>query len=840
MEIITKTRLFVLSLLIVTNLLLCHASIITYTPDDTTIFKNPERGYAEGFSKAISVNKPNVIKGKINSSYGDSCQSTLIVLMYNFRNFKEQELPQEILTGFDEDMAELRQNGLKCVLRFAYSENENDNEDATPGWVSKHLKQLNPYLIKNADVIYVLEAGFVGVWGEWYYTSNYGNQSQQMNANRRMVIDSLFKYAPTDRFILFRYPLIKTEYLNDNTPLTKAEGFSGSVKARMGHHNDAFLNKYGDNGTYASDSMSDDPNMRQYIAIETFYVPNGGESNIDADNVTENVYAKAPVEMAKYHWSFYNLLYANQMTSRWKSSGIFDSLNIHMGYRYNLLKAEYSDLAAPNGKMNVTIFVRNSGYAPIYNERPIYIVLKGNNESYSLPLSADIRRWLPNGAESVINEQVNIPADIPEGQYQLYLSLPDKYKSLSLDSRYAIRFANTNVWDSISGMNDLNATIVISKEAPLDPGDLQHIVSFNVYPQGAGSASVENSVITAIPNYGYHFTQWSDGITDNPRAIVLTQDTTFIAEFAVDRYGECGNNMALTWEYDPIIKTLTFSGKGALDENVQYGVEARGEMKEVIFNQGITSVGSYAFANCSSLQKVVLSETVNNINDYAFSNCENLTTIYNYRSTPTSAHSTSFDGVDKLKCSLYVLANSINTYKAASVWQDFSNMYAIGAEEKSITSNEVTIMPTDNTVVLTWPTSDNAVTYTIEITQDGVVFSTLTFNANGQLTDIAFAPGRNGKRHVSAASMTATGMQFTITGLNSGTNYAYTLTVKNNQNAIIASYTGKFTTTGGTPVAKSLDDVPTNNVQCTKLLRDGQIYILRGNKTYTLQGQEVK
>ena len=41
-------------------------------------------------------------------------------------------------------------------------------------------------------------------------------------------------------------------------------------------------------------------------------------------------------------------------------------------------------------------------------------------------------------------------------------------------------------------------------------------------------------------------------------------------------------------------------------------------------------------------------------------------------------------------------------------------------------------------------------------------------------------------------------------------------------------------------VSTAIDEVPTNNVQCTKLLRDGQILIQRGEKTYTLQGQEVK
>ena len=42
--------------------------------------------------------------------------------------------------------------------------------------------------------------------------------------------------------------------------------------------------------------------------------------------------------------------------------------------------------------------------------------------------------------------------------------------------------------------------------------------------------------ISATANYGYHFVQWSDGNTDNPRSLVLTQDTILTAEFAPNQY----------------------------------------------------------------------------------------------------------------------------------------------------------------------------------------------------------------------------------------------------------------------------------------------------------------
>lgn len=43
-------------------------------------------------------------------------------------------------------------------------------------------------------------------------------------------------------------------------------------------------------------------------------------------------------------------------------------------------------------------------------------------------------------------------------------------------------------------------------------------------------------VIEATGNYGHHFTQWNDGNANNPRTIILTQDTSFTAQFAKNQY----------------------------------------------------------------------------------------------------------------------------------------------------------------------------------------------------------------------------------------------------------------------------------------------------------------
>ena len=349
--------------------------------------------------------------------------------------------------------------------------------------------------------------------------------------------------------------------------------------------------------------------------------------------------------------------------------------------------------------------------------------------------------------------------------------------------------------------------------------------------------------LTAVPDYGYHFTQWSDGLKDNPRIFRLTQDTTFTAEFAYDRVGQCGKDFALVWSYDPANKVLTIGNAGEFTENMQFGAEAPAEMEELVIGNNVTAIGENAFAGISTLKKVTIGESMKTIYDRAFYNCVNLETIFNYRPTPTNAYSTAFDGVDKFECILYVLPNSIDMYKNASVWRDFYYTYAIGAEEATVTTNDVKVEPQDNAATLTWPTSNNAVSYTIEITKDGVVFCRLTFNANGQLTGIAFAPGRDGQSMAPAAVMTANGLQFTVTGLDSNTQYGYSLTAKDANEQPIATYSGSFTTTSE-GVVTGLDNTPflsgEGREEASKLLRNGEVLILRDGKTYTIQGVEVK
>ena len=68
-------------------------------------------------------------------------------------------------------------------------------------------------------------------------------------------------------------------------------------------------------------------------------------------------------------------------------------------------------------------------------------------------------------------------------------------------------------------------------------------VDTSIHGNCTGSGSflyLTNNTITATANYGYHFTTWSDGNTNNPRTITLTQDTHFVAIFSKNQYTVTG------------------------------------------------------------------------------------------------------------------------------------------------------------------------------------------------------------------------------------------------------------------------------------------------------------
>lgn len=99
---------------------------------------------------------------------------------------------------------------------------------------------------------------------------------------------------------------------------------------------------------------------------------------------------------------------------------------------------------------------------------------------------------------------------------------------------------------------------------------------------------------------------------------------------AVVASGTCGNN--LTWELDEE-GCLTISGTGAMEEYGEYSHSAPWyteslnpyqDIKKVVIEEGVTSIGSGAFSFCWSIANVEIPNSVSSIGDSAFYQCKKL------------------------------------------------------------------------------------------------------------------------------------------------------------------------------------------------------------------------
>ncbi|MGE5647401.1 MAG: DUF4832 domain-containing protein [Acidobacteriota bacterium] len=94
-----------------------------------------------------------------------------------------------------------------------------------------------------------------------------------------------------------------------------------------------------------------------------------------------------------------------------------------MGYRFVLRKFSYPVAASPHGRLGFSSWWENKGVAPIYRAFPLALRLKGAQRTVVLQTAADIRKWLPG--DSVYDDGVYLPADLPLGEYELSLAILD-------------------------------------------------------------------------------------------------------------------------------------------------------------------------------------------------------------------------------------------------------------------------------------------------------------------------------------------------------------------------------------------------------------------------------
>jgi hypothetical protein len=437
---------------------------VVYLPSDE-IIQNPERGFTITHATGMVVGQVTPYEPLEASWLQQVARAQRLVFRYfGLKAWRTTDIPAEILQKIDDDFAAVRAAGLKCIPRFTYSADIGE-PDAPLSIIIRHLDQLKPILRKNKDVIAVMQAGFIGAWGEWHSSTN-NNETLE---HKRAVLMKVLEVLPVDRMVQLRAPRYKQEIFGlpfDSTAaIPPALAFSGEPLARVGHHNDCFLADANDAGTYWRNNRIDTALAKPYLRLDNRYVPMGGETC----RLSEFVHCpNALSELARMRWSFLSASWREEVIARFTAEGCLDEMKRKLGYRFVLLDAEFSASVKQHGTFRFKARLTNVGWASPFNRRDVELMLRSTADGsvHYVRLPVDPRYWQSGDTVTLVAD-VGVPSSVRAGTHTVLLNFPDPEASLHSRPEYSIRLANVNTWEPATGYNSLLDSVTVEPSAHL-------------------------------------------------------------------------------------------------------------------------------------------------------------------------------------------------------------------------------------------------------------------------------------------------------------------------------------------------------------------------------------
>ena len=447
--------------------------------------RNPERGFTT--PNLLEYNGTTFPSGLDNVDDGNS----LVFIRFDITGYKTKDLDAAALNAIGKVFDDVRLKGKKAVFRFVYG---GAYDDASPTIIKGHLNQLQSVFSAHQDVIYLVQAGFIGDCGEWnrsaWFSFSYPpGQSDEVSGfeDYAKVVDALLDAVPEHRHIALRSAYYKRYYTYttgvissscwDWEPIT---GFGGTdYNSRLAFHNDAFGH---DGGTFRDFGALGDKNDPKNIDrimwySQGAYLVCGGETYTDAPHSLFSQYPRVVYDLYDQHISYLGNDPTTSCLSELTSAQV-DTLRKYMGYHLWLKEAKiyYSDTdpeALAAGKsITVSCTLQNRGAAPVIYQRPFMLVLlRGGSVVAELADLGDVRKVASNGGIRSFFAKFTIPAGGIQSGDKLALWLPDASAypdpstSIARLAVYAIHLANDHdiddtewVTSNPSDLNDPTAT----------------------------------------------------------------------------------------------------------------------------------------------------------------------------------------------------------------------------------------------------------------------------------------------------------------------------------------------------------------------------------------------
>jgi Domain of unknown function (DUF4874)/Domain of unknown function (DUF4832) len=337
----------------------------------------------------------------------------------------------------NERLAALYSTGMRLLLRFTYNFGPigPGAMDAAIDVIAKNIDQVAPIVRRHKDLIFALEAGFIGTWGEWHDSTN-GNDTAAAQKivldKERFYFDGLFPILVRDVGQLVQYTGtlspqpglgMHDDYYASNSsdastwsPCAKRSGFCLS-----GYTTEQFQT-YGANVAekimFAGEFGALYPSMQSCSALDQY------SYTYHAQSITLHPYPAVGTEL--------------------QNEGCVKSFYNKVGTRIILQTVKVIGDARPGGRLYVALTMVNDGYGRVIRERPVDLILLQDGQEagrIEVPIEKMDLRTLAssrNPLSSTFAFRVGLPEKLHRGPITMALLIKDPAPSLRPRTAYAL------------------------------------------------------------------------------------------------------------------------------------------------------------------------------------------------------------------------------------------------------------------------------------------------------------------------------------------------------------------------------------------------------------------
>lgn len=412
-----------------------QSSLLNYNPDRAWRLE----AYVDVANKSGSQVDPAINVRNGVSRYA-KYSPQLVQTYFYLDGYKDQlEIDEKGMERMQQVFDCAKELGIKLVVRFAYQGDMQGTGEASDEIMLSHMKQLKPLLEKNVKLINVVEAGFLGAWGEWHSYKEFHNPTALLRGILEMV--------PEPLYVEVRQPEYKNLILSTE-----------DIYSRIGFHDDAFFGY-----RYCADASTLNPGTEEWNQIieESAYVPVGGETfwGFETNEVINGFDSILQFSLFRQNtFSLYHCFIEDgagkgyemekwvetEITPEWLESNniayspnwfgtdgkiersVFDFVSDYLGYRIEAKSADISGVVQKNGSLDVDFKLVNYGFSAAFNMYSGFAILDENNQEVLSVPAGNPETWNsrdpenyddPSLIEYTISSEVPLPKE--SGKYKL-------------------------------------------------------------------------------------------------------------------------------------------------------------------------------------------------------------------------------------------------------------------------------------------------------------------------------------------------------------------------------------------------------------------------------------